>query len=155
MKKVARNLIIRAVNDKYICALKHPRTLYAAVEPITILEHLWKNYGTVETDDLEQNEKNMKKPWNPPDTIETLFEQLTTGQKFAIQGGESCDDTLIIRWGYENIHNTGLFDTPCEKWREKPTSEKLGKISKHISPRQTHIATKPPTQVMQATQQTQ
>ena len=140
VKKVARNMIIRAVDDKFICSLKHPRTIYANVEPITILQHLWNNYGTVEADDLEENEKRMKAPWCPPETIETLFEQLLVGQTYAVDaGGETCADTTIVRWGYENIKNTGLFDSPCEKWREKPRADRTwDAFKKHFTRANNH-----------------
>jgi len=62
VKKVARNMIIRAVEDKYMCFLKHSRTIHANVKPITIMQHLWTNYGTVEANDLKENEKRMRAP---------------------------------------------------------------------------------------------
>ena len=90
--------------------------MYVNVELITLMQHLWTNYGTVEADDLEANKKRMKTPWCPPEITKTLFEDLTMGQAYAVDaGGETCDDTTIVRWGYENIKNTGLFDSPCEK----------------------------------------
>jgi len=85
---------------------------------------LWSSYGTVDDADHAANEEAMKKPWTPPVPIATLFEQLKKGQEFAARGNEIIDDTQLIRWGYQNIKNTGLFNRECEKWRKKATKEK-------------------------------
>jgi len=85
---------------------------------------LWSSYGTVDDADHAANEDAMKKPWSPPEPIATLFDQLKRGQEFAARGNEIIDDTQLIRWGYQNIKNTGLFNRECEKWRKKDSSAK-------------------------------
>ena len=75
--------------------------------------------------------KKMKTPWCPPETIKTLFEQLVVDQSYAVDAGqETCVDTTIVRWDYENIKCTGLFDSPCKKWREKAQVDKTWKAFK-------------------------
>ena len=37
---------------------------------------------------------------------------------------EVIDDSQLIRWAYDNIKQTGLFDRDCEKWRKKPQADK-------------------------------
>ena len=39
-KGVLRTTILSAVDKKYICRLKHRRTLYARVDPFNIIKHL-------------------------------------------------------------------------------------------------------------------
>ena len=112
--------ILNSVDDKYVSKLKHPRTKYATVAPLELLTHLWTTYGTIDQSDQSANELRMKAPWNPPTAIETLFEQLQDGQSFAERGHETISDGQLVRWGYENILATGLFDRDCTKWRKKP-----------------------------------
>ena len=108
--------------------------MYANVEPITIMKHLWINYSTAEADDLEANDKRMKTPWCPPDTIETLFEQLVVSQPYAVDaGGETWANTTIVKWGHENIKNTGLFDSHEKDGKKKHKTTKHGKLSRHIT----------------------
>ena len=115
-------MLIQAVDDNYICSLKNLCTIYANVKPITIMKNLWTNYRTIEANNLEENEKRMKAPWCPPKTIETLFEQLIVRKSYAVDARvETCADTTIVRWGYKNIKNTGLFDSPCKKMGRKST----------------------------------
>ena len=119
-----RNLILNAVDNKYITDLEDDLTGYAKVSPLELMTHLWTSYGTVDDADHAANEEAMKKPWTPPEPIATLFEQLKKGQEFAARGNEVIDDTQLIRWGYQNIKNTGLFNRECEKWRKKTQKEK-------------------------------
>ena len=119
-----RNLILNAVDNKYISDLEDDLTGYAKVSPLQLITHLWSSYGTVDDADHAANEEAMKKPWTPPVPIATLFEQLKKGQEFAARGNEIIDDTQLIRWGYQNIKNTGLFNRECEKWRKKAAKEK-------------------------------
>ena len=119
-----KNLIINAVDDTYISKLKHAKTKYALVTPLELLEHLHKTYGTVDDHDKTENEERMKEAWCPPTPIEKLFTQLQEGQEFAQFGGESISDGQLVRWGYNNIKNTGLFDNACKKWRLLQASQK-------------------------------
>ena len=123
-KNVARNMIVNAVEDKYICHLKHERTFYQNVQPVELMRHLWATYGMIDDDDITKNEERMKAQWNPPATIESLFQQLETGRAYAAKGKEIISDQKLYRWGYDNIVNTGLFDRPCKKWRNKDMADK-------------------------------
>ena len=128
-----RNLILNSVHNKYINDLEDDLTGYAKVSPLQLMTHLWSAYGTVDDADHAANEDAMKKPWTPPEPIATLFEQLKKGQDFAARGNEIIDDTQLIRWGYQNIKNTGLFNRECERWRKKEPKEKSWKdFKKHF-----------------------
>ena len=119
-----KNQILNAVDDKYISAMKNAITLYAKVSPLALLKHLWDTYGTIDQADQTANEARMRKEWNPPNPIEELYEQLKEGQVFASKGKETISDGQLIRWGYEIILKTGLFNRDCEKWRKKKEADK-------------------------------
>jgi len=87
------------------------------------MEHIWSTYGKITTLDLTANEERMYSNWNPPTPIETLYEQLTDGQQFAMQGGETIHDSQLVRKGYEIIRRTGLFTEDCKEWRKIPEDE--------------------------------
>ena len=71
-----RNLILNSVDDKYINKLEHEDSGYARVTPLQLMTHLWSSYDTVDDADHAADEDNMKKPWNPPEPIATLFDEL-------------------------------------------------------------------------------
>ena len=100
-------------------ALKHEITSYA-----NILAYIWKTYGKIEDAYHTLNEQHMKAPWSPPTPIETLFDQLDDGMEFATKGNEVIDDSQSMRWAYDNIKATGLFDKDCERWRKRTASTK-------------------------------
>lgn len=86
--------------------------------PATPTSSLLNSSPTYEKqDDVDHtiNEQRMKAPWNPPIPIE----QLEIGQAFAAKGNEIIDNSQLMRWGYDNIKATGLFDKNCEQWRKK------------------------------------
>ena len=58
-----------------------------------------------------------------PNPIEDLFKQLREGQEFAKKGGETIDDNTLVRYGYEVINNTGMFESKCAKRRKKKANE--------------------------------
>ena len=119
-----RNLILNSIEDKYINELEDDNTGYNDVSPLKLMTHIWDNYATIDDADHTINEENMRRQWAPPQPIEDLFEQLKKGQRFAKKGNETIHDTQLVRWGYQNIRNTGLFDRACEKWRKKEKKDK-------------------------------
>ena len=112
-------MIVNNIEEKYISALCHPITRYNTCTPLTLMQHIWTTYGKITTSDLTANEERMYASWNPPTSIETLYEQLTDGQQFASKGGETIHDSQLVRKGYEIIAKTGLFDEDCKEWRKK------------------------------------
>lgn len=62
--------------------------------------------------------------------IESLYKQLSDGKYVAAEGGEVVSETLLMRYGYDNILATGLFTTYCGKWRKLRPTEKSWAKSK-------------------------
>ena len=76
---------------------------------------IWDSYVTIDDADQALNEQCMKQHWMPPTPIETIFEQLDDSQLFAAQGNEVIDNSQLMRWAYDNVKNTSLFNRDCEK----------------------------------------
>ena len=98
--------IIASVDDQYINVLEANIIGYTNVTPLQLLEHLWKNYGKTQENDLSANETMMKTAWHPPTPIEELYKQLRNRQKFAKRGNEEISDSQLIRYAYDNVFNT-------------------------------------------------
>ena len=107
-------MIVTAVDDKYINALRHRITKYSEVEPIDLLNHLKDHYGKVTELDLIGNAERTKAAWNPPTPIKDLWKQLKNGKEIAEKGGETILDSQMVCYGYEIINNTGLFARACK-----------------------------------------
>ena len=54
------------MDDKYIQDHKAKLIRYATVNPLTLVTHIWDNYGEVNIVNIKANEDRMKVQWNPP-----------------------------------------------------------------------------------------
>jgi len=133
VRTALRNMIVNSIEEKYISALRHPITRFNTCTPLNLMEHIWSTYGKITTLDLTANEERMYSNWNPPTPIETLYEQRTDGQQFAMQGCETIHDSQLVRKGYEIIRRTGLFTEDCKEWRKSQKTNKHSTISNKFS----------------------
>ena len=65
------------------------------------MEHLETHYGTVSTKQLSDNELQMRKTWNLPSTIESLWKQLDDGKSFASGSKVPIDDARVVLYAKE------------------------------------------------------
>ena len=114
-KVALRKVILNSIDEKYIKSKKYASTRFAKVSSLDLMTFIWDTYGGIDDADQTMNEQRMKSQWMPPTPIETLFEQLDDGKLFAAKSDKVIDDTQLMRWAYDNIKNTGLFDRDCEK----------------------------------------
>ena len=105
-----KQLLIAAVEDKYIRTLAHKYTEYAAVTSLQILTHLKTTYGKIDEGMLEDNLETMKTDWDPNDTFETLIEQIENAVNLAEEGGDPISAKTQLNCGYKRVYNTGLFN---------------------------------------------
>ena len=119
-----RQQLIAATPEVYIQAVKDPLLGFGRVTTLTILTHLRTTYGEITAEDLEANQLRMATDWNPPTPIEDLFEQLRSGEAFAVDGGDPPSEPRLVRLGYSIIQKTGLFEVACREWRYKPQVDK-------------------------------
>ena len=101
VRTALRNMIINNIEEICISAFCHPITRFNTCTPLTLMEHIWITYGKITTSDLTTNEERMYTNWNPPTPIETLYEQLTDGQQFAMQEGETIHNLQLVRKSLE------------------------------------------------------
>jgi hypothetical protein len=123
-KIILVSMITNNCPEKYLTTLKDPITKFRRCSPLTLLQHLWSDYGTITSQDLTTNYTRMTTQWNPPTPIEDLFLQLRDGQEFATDGHETISDSQLLRLCYDNINKTGLFNDALKVWRAKPIADK-------------------------------
>ena len=122
--KALKKILLAAVPDLFISAIKHPRTGYATTTTLNILTHLWTTYGEIKPEDLDKNLITMSTAWHPTSPIETLYRQIDDGLDFATAGESPIDDGTAVRIIYNIVFATGVFELPCRDWRAKPRGEK-------------------------------
>lgn len=116
--------VLLAVPDEKTKALKDPKYGYMNVTCLALLTHLWTNYGTISSAQLNKNKADMSKKWSPPTSIETLFEQLDYGIAFAEAGNDPISEATALRDGYDVIAKNPCFEHACREWRNLDPSKK-------------------------------
>jgi hypothetical protein len=70
------------------------------VTALELLTHLWSEYGTISSAQLDDNKKSMRKAWSPPMSFETLLERLEYGMTFSKAGNDPITVATALRDGY-------------------------------------------------------
>jgi hypothetical protein len=120
-----RQQLIKAVPSIHIKALEDPTLGYSNISTLTLMTHLWAQYGTITADELQHNSVALNAPtWDPTTPIELLFTRVQDHADFATAGGAPIPDPLLAQAAYSNIEHTGLYPTYCDAWRAKPTADR-------------------------------
>jgi uncharacterized phage-associated protein len=120
-----RQQLIKAIPSTYISTLKHPEYGYSRVSPLTILTHLWTEYGTISPDELQANNTALNTPtWDPATPIEELYNKIKNHADFARAGNTTIEDLLLAQAAYINVEATGLYSNYCNNWRARPQADK-------------------------------
>ena len=77
------SIITNKCPEKYMTTLKHHITKFFQCEPLTLLAHLYTEYGTITSSNLTANSNCMTARWNPLAPIADLFQNLNDGKDFA------------------------------------------------------------------------
>jgi hypothetical protein len=115
--------LLMAVPTTYTNALKDKFVGFANVTTLQLLTHLHTDYGTITTDDLDNNMKRLHKEWSPANPIEDLFEQVRACREFAINNDPISEQTAV-RAALANLEASGLFGDAIRDWRKRPSAEK-------------------------------
>jgi hypothetical protein len=99
-----------------------------------MLNHLFETYGNITSVDLEINFEHMRRPWDPHQPVESLFNKIQDCADYSEAGGVPIGPSRQINVGYAKIFATGQFMSACRRWNEKTAAEKLGLTSDLISP---------------------
>jgi hypothetical protein len=67
--------------------------------------------------ELTQNYERLNTPYDPNQSIETLFQQIQDARVFAVAGGHPYGASMIFNVAYTLVLNTGLFPNACRAWQ--------------------------------------
>jgi hypothetical protein len=81
-------------------------------------------YGNITAVDLENNFEQMRRAWDPQQSVESLFKQIQDCADYSEAGVIIIGNPQQINVGYALFFATGHFMSACRRWHEKPTVEK-------------------------------
>jgi len=119
-----KKLLIDAVEPAFLAVLANPTLGFANVPIPTILTHLHDTYCTIDADELERNRDGLKTAWNIDDNIEKLWARHVEIRRIATAGNAPINDDTVIGITIKMFKDTGVFDTACEMWRNKPATDR-------------------------------
>ena len=119
------NQLLAAVDNIFICSLKHPYIVYDNVTVLQLLTHLYTTYTQISSGDLAFNEERMTRDYEPNIPIEHLFLQTKEAVAYAGHGGDSIPAVTITNRAYNLIFKTGIFVDNCRDWKRLPAAQKI------------------------------
>ena len=111
--------VLGAVDPMYVESLRDMYTGYTAVSVLTIITHLYTNYGQISDLDLDDNERQMKKRYDPNQPIDTLFKQIETCVEFATTGNSPFTARQIVNTAFLLVFATGVYEEECREWKRR------------------------------------
>ena len=114
------NLITKNMPDVFISSLHCEDLGYSHRTPREFVTLIETNYASITGPDLDGNLEKMAIPWAPPAMIESLFNQLEAGQKYAFKHDKISDET-VLRMAIKNITASGFLRTTLATWAMQNT----------------------------------
>ena len=99
--------------------IKNCITNFFQCEPLTILNQLYTEYGTITSSDLTEIFDCMTAHWNPPTPIAENFQQINDRNEFSEEGNERINDSQLLCLCYNNVHASGIFNETLKNWHKK------------------------------------
>ena len=96
VRERCKQLLLKAVEPKYLAKLQDRIMGHAAVTPQAMLAHLFSAYGKIKPDDLDTNCEALIAPWTPESSLETLWARIRECQEIATDGNEPINDATVI-----------------------------------------------------------
>jgi hypothetical protein len=119
-----KKLILEAFGDAYLNALLDKVVGYANCTSLDLLTHLLTFYAMIAPTELTHNYERLNTLYDPNQPIKTLLQQIEYARAFAVAGGQSYGNAMIINVAYTLIFDTGLFPDACRAWQSRAIAKK-------------------------------
>jgi hypothetical protein len=107
--RALKQQLVHAIEEKYISGQPNQLTGYAGVRTRTLIEHLQRNYGTLQPSELAANDAAFKKAYNADEPIETLYAQIEEAAAIADAGLQPYSHQQILNNAFLLVRNSGVF----------------------------------------------
>jgi hypothetical protein len=72
-----------------------------------------KTYARITPIELTQNYERLNTPYDPNQAFKNRFQHIQDARAFAVAGGQTCGDVMIVNVALTLAFNTGLFPDAC------------------------------------------
>jgi hypothetical protein len=116
--------VIGCIDKIFLRTLSDRIAGHAKVTTRAMLIHLHTTHGRLSANDLIENDKTMKEPYDPNQPIEAFIAQIEDAIVLADAAEAANAQAQIIVIACNLIFQTGVFPEACRDWRRRPTAEK-------------------------------
>jgi hypothetical protein len=120
--------IIDTFEDLILKALSYEIIGYTNYMSLQFASHLLRYYALIAPTELTQNYECLNMPYDPNQTIETLFQKIQDARAFAVAGGQPYDDAMIVNVAFTLVFNTGQFMMFVVRGRQERYWKNMGVI---------------------------
>ena len=75
-----------------------------------MFRHLYNTYADICADELEENDRRLKEPWDPNTPFESLIKQVQDAIDLADHTGVPYTNKQVINIAYNLVEQTGIFE---------------------------------------------
>ena len=119
LQKALTKQLIAAVDPIFLSAIKQPYVGFANIPVYDMLRHLYDTYAELSLDDIEDNDRRMREPWDPNTPFEALIKQINDAVELADHAGAPYTPVQVVNTAYGLVEKTGVFEIDCRKWRDR------------------------------------
>ena len=131
--KAIKAKIQTLIPEIYYKTLKNKHTGYSQVRGLDILTHLWTEYGTLQEEDIQEFDRQMKIPISGETNFETLVAQIEENQE-SVAAQNPYSPKQIVTIAYTLVNALGIYSLDCKEWRRKlPTNKKWPNFKTHFA----------------------
>eukprot|EP00957_Ditylum_brightwellii_P203711 15335889-Ditylum_brightwellii.AAC.1 len=119
MDDVLKKQIQEAVEDAYICQLRHKHSVYLGVTARDVLNHLMDRYGQIKPSNLVANGENHNKPMDISQPIDAYFACIDDCIQYASDGKMPYTSKQILTTALHAMQRTGWFKDGIRAWKAR------------------------------------
>jgi hypothetical protein len=114
--KALKKQIENTVEADFLSALNNELTGFGRVTALQMVTYLYKTYGKIDDEDIEKNNVDMMKPYDPELPLAKLTKQLEDGRSFAHIGQQIITEKMMISKGITLLRQTEVFHDDIKEW---------------------------------------
>lgn len=116
LNKALKKQLVSAIDPLYLASQRDQHSGFARKSAKELLLFLFKNYGEISKQQLQENGITMNTPWNPAEPVEILIKQIDDAVQFATDGKVPYSDLQIVQTAYSLVFGTGMYFDDLKAW---------------------------------------
>ena len=108
-------MLIAAINNMFIQSLRHCYVGNSTTTTRSVLDHLYVAYVKISSADLQDNNAQLRAPYDANFPIEELIDQVEGAVEYATAGNTPYTPLQVVGIAYQLIFQTGMFTDDCKQ----------------------------------------